>query len=425
MAQALGLRGIVAVAATLAVAVLILGGSLVHNSRPAMAGQSTTVDVRQDPSAASLFLGGGELVIAERVEGVPGPYGLGSFDVRVNYAEATVDVSFQKGPFLASTGRTPFCQNSSGNGQAVLSCFTTGEQAGPTGDGIIGGLIVEPEDGLSIRPAAGNGIEVILDNHAPSLSMRDINDIALATGLVGDTRLLVRALEGDVNVDCSVDVVDGQLMAIHLGTTKGEPMYSEQYDLEPAAAPDGDVDTNDMQVVWGRTGSSCAAPNPPQPPPDKSTPTPTRTPTPSVTPTDTVTPTITPTPACTDFDGDTLCDHVDPDDDSDLCSDVRELSTAPEQGGMRNPQHFWDFYDPGRDAAISGPDFFMVLARFGGTGNPAIDPLSPPAPPPAYHTRFDRGPLVGPDQWDLGPADGAISGPDFFALLAQFGHSCQ
>jgi hypothetical protein len=30
----------------------------------------------------------------------------------------------------------------------------------------------------------------------------------------------------------------------------------------------------------------------------------------------------------------------------------------------------------------------------------------------------------GPNAWNLTAADGTIAGTDFFAVLAQFGHSC-
>jgi hypothetical protein len=93
-------------------------------------------------------------------------------------------------------------------------------------------------------------------------------------------------------------------------------------------------------------------------------------------------------------------------------------------GGMRNPLSFWDFFDPNRDASVASVDFFMVLARFGATGNPAMGPLTAPPPAPAYHTRFDRSAVVGTDPWDLGPPNGSIAVTDFFAAFAQFGHRC-
>jgi hypothetical protein len=122
-----------------------------------------------------------------------------------------------------------------------------------------------------------------------------------------------------------------------------------------------------------------------------------------------------------------LCDAVDPDDDNDRCGDVSEQQTAPGSeviGGRRNYHNFWDFFDPTRDKAVSGIDFFALLERFGSKGNPAIDPLSPVPAKPAYHTRFDRGTSAGPDLWNLTAPNGSIGGTDFFSILAQFQHVC-
>ncbi len=41
-----------------------------------------------------------------------------------------------------------------------------------------------------------------------------------------------------------------------------------------------------------------------------------------------------------------------------------------------------------------------------------------------HHTAYDRGPLVGPDPWDLGPANGSIAASDIFAVIVQLGHTC-
>jgi alpha-tubulin suppressor-like RCC1 family protein len=171
---------------------------------------------------------------------------------------------------------------------------------------------------------------------------------------------------------------------------------------------------------------------PTETPTDTPTDTPTETPTetPTDTPTETPTETATETPTattCMDFDGDTVCDGDDVDDDQDGCSDVAEQNTTPgsqTSGGLRNYQNFWDFFDPDLNKAVAGPDFFAVLSRFGATGSPAIDPLTTPPAPPAYHTRFDRGSSSGPNAWNLTQADGSIAGTDFFAVLVQFGHDC-
>ncbi len=123
------------------------------------------------------------------------------------------------------------------------------------------------------------------------------------------------------------------------------------------------------------------------------------------------------------------------DTDQDGCLDVMETSIFPQQGGLRSHTNFWDFYDVptgvfpalARNKAVSAPDFFAVLGRFGaeGTDTSVADALTAPPAAPAYHAAYDRGPApMGGDPWDLNQADGSIAAPDFFANLAQFGHEC-
>jgi hypothetical protein len=165
--------------------------------------------------------------------------------------------------------------------------------------------------------------------------------------------------------------------------------------------------------------------------PGASTPTPAGTATPTATAT--ATPTITSTPTQQPSPGDT---------DGDGCSDAVEAGTDPALGGQRNYVSFWDFYDVWtpegaswvRDRVVTvNGDIFQVARRFGandasGTApiNRNSDPLAgPPPAAPGYHAAFDRGPLIGPNPWDLGPPDGFISvGVDILGVARQFGHSC-
>lgn len=128
-------------------------------------------------------------------------------------------------------------------------------------------------------------------------------------------------------------------------------------------------------------------------------------------------------------------DPLNPDTDADGCGDGAELGGIAMLGGGRDPLVFWDFFDANRDGSVSGVDFFAVLSRFNSTASGYPTPpvkqdalaeaLSPPPAPPAYHTSHDRTPpVIGADPWDSGPPDGAISGIDFFLVLAQFNHSC-
>jgi hypothetical protein len=115
------------------------------------------------------------------------------------------------------------------------------------------------------------------------------------------------------------------------------------------------------------------------------------------------------------------------DNDNDGCDTKAEiLNSDPAAGGIRDPFNTWDLYDPTRDGAVAGTDFFAVLGRFGSSGDPGLDSVFGSIPAaPAYHTRFDRGDTVpGSAVHVKGAADGNITGVDFFSVLAQFGHTC-
>ncbi len=122
-------------------------------------------------------------------------------------------------------------------------------------------------------------------------------------------------------------------------------------------------------------------------------------------------------------------DREDPDTDEDGCGDGVEVASASEVGGGRDPLSFWDFFDTPdaanvRDRAVSVNDLARIVARFGSTGGPAIDPLSPP-PASGYHPAFDRSPPpAGHDAWDAGPPNGAIAIADIALAVLQFGHTC-
>ncbi|MEX1253916.1 MAG: flexitail domain-containing putative surface protein [Dehalococcoidia bacterium] len=114
--------------------------------------------------------------------------------------------------------------------------------------------------------------------------------------------------------------------------------------------------------------------------------------------------------------------------DMDQCLAQRERGPDALQGGERDPKNGWDFFDTPdalnvHDRVVTAGDLARVVARFGATGDPDIDPLSEPALAPAYHTAFDRT-LVGPNLWNAGPPNGSITAQDLGLIVAQFGHSC-
>ena len=145
-------------------------------------------------------------------------------------------------------------------------------------------------------------------------------------------------------------------------------------------------------------------------------------------PTPTPTPTATP---CPDFDGDTLCDDVDPDDDNDGCTDLAELQTAPGSeatGGLRDPHDYWDFMDmwvnKQKDRRMNIIDIGAVVQRFASVGDLNSDPLDPPQDLTSYHVSADRTPPVGPNLWKAGPPDGQINTIELALAVVQFGHDC-
>ena len=68
---------------------------------------------------------------------------------------------------------------------------------------------------------------------------------------VGNSTILMRALEGDVNFDCRVDIIDDQSESGRYGSFFGSLWYRPLYDLEPSIADD-DIDIKDLQFVFGR-----------------------------------------------------------------------------------------------------------------------------------------------------------------------------
>lgn len=91
----------------------------------------------------------------------------------------------------------------------------------------------------------------------------------LPGGLIADSHLFItiRRLEGDVTKDCSVTVADMQAEATRYGFSFGSLLYNIWFDLEPhTTGADGDIDIKDVQFVFGRFGSECDAPIPPQVP---------------------------------------------------------------------------------------------------------------------------------------------------------------
>jgi hypothetical protein len=319
----------------------------------------------KNPATANVFIGGEAIEVNEEVRDVPAGPGLGAFAFTILFNDLLIDVSVEEGPFLASTGRTTTCSQTPLENQLRFFCVSSGPGPGPTGSGVLAKLTIQPEPGLRIRPTANNGVLVLLDNLGAAAALADTQGSAIPIETIGDATVIVRALEGDVNLDCSVNIIDEQTVSYRFPTQFGSLWYDRWFDLEPVVV-DEDIDIKDLQFVYGRDGSTCEEPVPlgspaPSPTPSWSatttpsptatpeattsrTPTPTPTPTPTDTPTPTSTPTNTPTPSptpCPDSDSDGLTD----------CEEAAALCTAP-----ANPDTDADDLLDGAEVNIHGTD---------------------------------------------------------------------
>ena len=134
----------------------------------------------------------------------------------------------------------------------------------------------------------------------------------------------------------------------------------------------------------------------------------------------------------------------DEDFDGDGCRNIAELdvsAASEETGGLRDPFNPWDFYDvwthPSgdpegweRSKVINIFDILGVIKRFGSgsvlSKQDALDAaLIAPTDDSSYHPAFDRGPIIGANNWDRAPPDGAINiVDDILGVAFQFGHNC-
>jgi hypothetical protein len=206
--------------------------------------------------------------------------GLGAFEFQVKFDHKVFDVEVKATTFLGSTGRGTFCttvfpaQTVTEN-YINFGCVSFGINpitglpvAGPTGNGVIAqvNISIDSDIPFRVRPTAMNGIvRVILDENCEAADVLG-NPLpgSVQGGLTpqcGDASVTVRRLEGDVNSDCKVDIVDGAILAARYGSFYGSLVYDPFYDLEPKIT-DFDIDIKDIQFVAGRVPSTCTLPLP-------------------------------------------------------------------------------------------------------------------------------------------------------------------
>jgi len=243
--------------------------------------------------------GEGDLKVMEEVSNVqtnPAALGLGAYEFTVEYDHQVIaslnpiDIVFSSNagvtfgepfssvelpePVGAGIARTPpTCSFSLILENSIqFGCVTTGQAAGPTGSFSLAMLDLIPQSDLSndIFPGNNNGVLTVIKDNNCELADTLGHPVAgsINGGLLkscGDLAITVRILEGDLNLDCKVDITDEALIAFRYGSSFGMLLYSRWFDLEPQFH-DLDIDIKDIQKVFGRDGSTCQVPIPAQPP---------------------------------------------------------------------------------------------------------------------------------------------------------------
>ncbi len=202
------------------------------------------------------------------------PQTVGSFEFEVRYDRKLVNVDVTAGSLFRVGGvlRSDVgCATTRGQGFVQFRCNVKGKDgAAITGPGTLAVVHVTPTADVysMVIPSQENGIATQLINQGCELS--DLQGHPIASSVCGDADVTLRYLEGDVNADCIVDVRDQQEVAFRWNSHTGQLLYNSRFDLEPAAPKlgDGDIDAHDMQVIYGRHGSTCGAPHPAQDPVD-------------------------------------------------------------------------------------------------------------------------------------------------------------
>ncbi len=248
--------------------------------------------------AANLFLcqtgpcsgpGEGDLVVVEQafnvhtgdLNGDSVEDGLGAYEFQVEFDNFVIqsvnpsDIVFSPGGAGASRGPCQLGGSTTitSENSVRFGCVTTGQVPGPVGSFDLAKLDLIPaaDDVKDTFPGNDNGIPTLIKDNQCELSDVFGHPVQGTVGgagqlpVCGDLAVTVRILEGDLNLDCTVDVQDESIIAMHYGAFFGSGLYDKWFDLEPKFH-DLDIDIKDLQKVFGRDGSTCQKPFPAQTP---------------------------------------------------------------------------------------------------------------------------------------------------------------
>jgi hypothetical protein len=196
---------------------------------------------------------------------------VGAFEFEVRFDPKFINVDLVPLPFSSLSGVE--CASINGEGFVQFRCNTKGKANPIDAPNVLAILVITPTADVYslLRASQENGIVTQLINQDCQLADTQGHPIPVeGLDVCQNGAVTLRYLEGDVHSDCEIDVQDQQQIAFRWGSQLGQLLYNENYDLEPAAPKlgDGDIDAKDLQVVYGRHGSTCHDPHPDQPPVD-------------------------------------------------------------------------------------------------------------------------------------------------------------
>ena len=234
----------------------------------------------QTPSACS-GPGEGDLVVTEHAKNVTttGGIGLGAYEFQVEFDSFVIesvnpsDLVFSPGGAGVARGPADCTMTILFENSVRFGCVTHGQNPGPLGSFDLAKLDLIPssDDVKDLFPGNNNGIPTLIKDNQCELAdtlghpvVGSVNGAGLLPKC-GDIYVTVRILEGDLNLDCVVNLADEAIIAQHYGAFFGSAFYQKWFDLEPSFH-DLDIDIKDLQKVFGREGSTCQQPIPAQTP---------------------------------------------------------------------------------------------------------------------------------------------------------------
>ncbi|MCH8010088.1 MAG: Ig-like domain repeat protein [Chloroflexi bacterium] len=198
---------------------------------------------------------------------------LAAFEFEVHYDSTKVCIDINVGAAFEAAGAVCIVEDDQPDskpqleGVARIGCITIGKGHGIDELVALASIDVYPQPEIysQAKPNQDNGVVVQISNVGCDLSDEQGHAIKILS--CDDADITFRYLEGDVEPDCVIDAVDAQAIAFRWGVEKGSTIYKDFMNLEPSGTQsDSDIDINDLQFVFGRFGSTCKAPHPPQPP---------------------------------------------------------------------------------------------------------------------------------------------------------------